>query len=311
MGWRSVMISQPAYLSLARNALQIRQDEQHAQIPLEDISVIVLDNVQATLTAQLLRTCADQQIVVISTGADHHPNGVFIPYVCHSRALKVMRSQLALGLPRRKQLHQQLVQQKLRNQAACLQHHTQTLAAKRLLKLAGSVRSGDPDNLEAQGALAYFRALFGSAYTRRQDRFHNAALNFSYAVLRATIARTLVSYGFLPAFGLFHDNEQNSFNLADDLIEPFRALADWHVLAHFPEEPERELSREDKAKLLALLGKDIVLETHEDSGACTVLAAIEQCVESLTRAIGKDSRKRLSLPCLQATLARQVCAEEP
>jgi len=309
MGWRSVMITQPAYLSLGLNALQIRQGEQQVQVPLEDLSVIVIDNPQVTLTSQLLSACAGHQITVVTVGQDHHPNGVYLPFLPHSRALKVMRAQLALGLPARKQLHRQLVQQKIRNQAAALVAVGESDTALHLYNMASEVRSGDSGNREAQAAQLYFRALFGSGFSRPQNRFYNAALNFSYAVLRATLARTLVSFGFLPAFGLFHQSEQNAFNLADDLIEPFRPFADHHIRQHYHEEPARELCREDKAAFVTLLHQDIALTHHEETGACTLLAGIEASISSLTHAIGAKKQATLTLPCLTSTLARARIAE--
>jgi len=123
--------------------------------------------------------------------------------------------------------------------------------------------------------------------------FYNAALNYGYAIIRAAIARTLCSYGFLPAFGLFHRNELNSFNLADDLIEPYRPLLDAHVLRHYPQERQenemdgvRDLTSQDKANLVMFLHQDITLTTHKGlDGACTVLAGIEATVISLSQVV--------------------------
>lgn len=310
MGWRSVIITQPSYLSLGVHALQIKQGEQHAQIPLEDISVLVIDHPQTTITGQLLTACADNQICVITVDASHHPNGVYLPFLSHSRALKVMRAQLALSAPAHKKLHKAIIQQKIRNQSAALDWNGNEDAARRLLRFSESVRSGDPDNIEAQAAQLYFPMIFGAEFQRRQERFHNAALNYAYAVVRAAIARALVSYGFLPAFGIFHCSEQNAFNLADDLIEPYRAFADTWVLRHFPEENDTELSRTEKATLVALLHEDVVLSSHGSEGACTMLAAVEATIMSLGRIVQGTSAESLCLPVLQATLDRKRIQED-
>lgn len=311
MGWRSVVITQPSYLSLGVHALQIRQGEQEAKIPLEDISVVVIDHAQVTLTGQLLTAFSDHQICVITVDASHHPNGVYLPFLPHTRALKVMRAQLELGIPARKQLHKTLIQQKIRNQAAVLACLNLEDGSRYLLKMAESVRSGDPDNIEALAAQTYFPQLFGQGFQRREERFHNAALNYTYAVIRAAIARSLVSYGFLPAFGLFHRNEQNAFNLADDLIEPYRAFADLWMLRHFPEEHEEGLSRTDKARLVSLLHEDTVLTRHGEEGACTLLAAVEATIISLSRIVQGTSDERLCLPCLRSTLDRRTAEVIP
>lgn len=303
MGWRSVVISQGAYLSYKDRALCVKLEETDARVPLEDVSVIVVDHPQVTLTSSLLSACAEQQIAVIMVGADHHPNGVLLPFFPHSRALKTLRAQLAMRVPTRKQLRQIIVQQKIHNQAVLLKQQGHAEAAGKLGRLGAKVRSGDPDNFEAQAAQNYFRPLFGSDFRRSQERFYNAALNYGYAVLRAALARTLVSYGFVPALGLFHDNEQNSFNLADDLIEPFRPILDWWVLSHFSQEENKELGRMDKATLVSLLHQDISLTSHDaKSGRCTTLAAIEAVVVSLSRILGGQDVSTLVLPCLEVTL---------
>lgn len=305
MGWRSVIITQPSYLSLSVNALQIRRDDQQLQVPLEDISMLVIDHPQVTLTTQLLTACAEQQICVITVDASHLPNGIYLPFMAHSRALKVMRTQLGLAQPLRKRLHQQLIQQKIRNQAACLLQAEQQGYAKHLLSLAERVRSGDSDNHEAQAAQVYFQALFMSGFHRRDERPYNAALNYGYAVIRAAIARCLVSYGFQPAFGLFHHSEQNAFNLADDVIEPYRAFVDAWVQQHFPEEAALEMNRETKALLVSLLHEDIVHSHHAPDSACTLLAAIEATVISLGRIV-QGGQEPLCLPLLHATQERRA-----
>ena len=300
MGWRSVVIANPAALTLEDRALLVAQNGNSARVMLEDISVLVLDHPQISLTAPLLSACAEAQIAVLTVNAAHLPNGVLLPYHPHSRALKVMTAQLALAQPNRKRLWQRIVQFKIRNQAAVLIHANQADAARRLQQLAHDVRSGDPDNHEAQAAQIYFRGIFNPQFHRGQSRFHNAALNYGYAVVRAAIARTLTGYGFLPAFGLFHHNEQNAFNLADDLIEPYRPLIDAGVMELYPQEPDRDLEPGDKGSLVALLHKDVALTSHSaEDGRCTVLAAIETTVSSLSGIVLQSApHEALALPWL-------------
>lgn len=301
MSWRSVVIANPAALTLEDNALRIRQEGREARVMLEDIGVLVLDHPQISLTAPLLSACAAAQIAVLTVDESHLPNGVLLPYLPHSRALKVMRAQLALGQPARKRLWQRLVQFKIENQAAVLTHHGHFAAARQLYRLSQETRSGDPDNCEAQAANVYFRILIHPQFGRQQNRFYNAALNYAYAVVRAALARAIVGYGFLPAFGLFHRNEQNAFNLADDLIEPYRPLVDAHVLQHYPLEPDRDLEPQDKGRLVALLHEDVALSTHSaEDGRCTLLAAIDATVSGLSGIVLQDApHDRLALPRIQ------------
>ncbi len=298
MGWRSVVITQPARLKLEQRALRVEQDTGTVRIPLEDISALIIDQPQVSLSAQLLSACASAQITVITVDDTHTPNGVLLPYLPHSRALQVMRKQLALSLPRRKRLWQGIVQRKILNQAHVMQR--MGLQRSELLRhMAQQVKSGDSENHEAQAAQIYFRELFGQGFTRAQENIHNAALNYAYSIIRSLLARNLVAHGFLPAFGLHHASEQNAFNLADDLIEPFRPIADAYVLAHLPPSTERQtLERTDKAHLVNLLHQDVAM--HKADGTlehATLLFAAEACAVSLVQRL-EDDRHQLTLPGL-------------
>lgn len=296
MAWRSVVITRPSWLKLKHQALQVEQDDGVVQIPLEDMAVLLIEHPQVILTAQVLSECAARQIAVITVGENHHPNGVLLAHFPHSRALKVMRGQLEMGLPQRKQLWQTIIRQKIRNQAAVLARHGHETPARRLDALAREVRSGDTGMAEAQASQLYFPALFGKGFARKQERFHNAALNYGYTIVRAALARSLVAYGFLTAFGLHHRSEQNAFNLADDLIEPFRPLLDSYVLEHFPREEEENLTPAIKATLVGFLYEDVLLADHSGSkGSSTLLAAIDEVVMSLSRQL-ESSSGHLTLP---------------
>lgn len=316
MGWRSVVIANPASLTLEDRALSIAQNGNSARVMLEDISVLVLDHSSISLTAPLLSACAERQIAVITVNASHLPNGILLPYLPHSRALKVMQAQLDMTQPDKKRLWQRIVQFKIRNQAALLIRSGKTDIADRLRQLAGNVRSGDPDNYEAQAAQLYFRGIFDKNFHRSQTRFHNAALNYGYAVVRAAIARTLAGYGFLPAFGLFHHSEQNNFNLADDLLEPYRPLVDARTLNLYPEEPERGLEPADKGQLVALLHEDVTLSSHnasnDEGGRCTLLAAIEATVSGLSSIVLQGAlHDCLALPQMRIDKTRVELIDEP
>ncbi len=277
MSWRSLLISRPARLMIDRHALVIAQ-EQEARIPLEDIAVIVLDHAEINLTHPVLSACAEQGIVLYSLGPNHHPNGVHLPFLQHSRTTRRLRQQQALSRPRIKQIWAKIVRQKVGNQAACLRLSGNDGAAH-LTALSHRIRSGDPQNLESQAALFYFGSLFGSQFARNRENWANSALNYGYAILRGAIARALVAHGFHPSIGLFHDSERNAFNLADDLIEPFRPLVDLHVIQHLPADLAHLLLPTDKAALVALLNVNVEMPR----GCMSVLSSIEQVMESLAR----------------------------
>ena len=296
MTWRSVVITKPSYLKLKDQGLVVVQDEEEVRVPLEDIAVLLIDNPQVTLSSQLLSACASKQVTLITVGADHHPNGVLLPFIPHSRALQVIHRQINLGKPHTKRLWQQLVRQKIMNQAHTLQQSNQIIQAKRLRSIALEVKSGDSENLESIASQVYFPALFGLHFNRRSSNFINAALNYSYAIIRAALARYLVMYGFITALGLHHCNQQNSFNLADDLIEPFRAIADAYVLSKFSNRLEDILTTTDKALLVNILNQDVkTLNVRGESEVSTMLVALEAIVVSLSQCL-KSGKHKLHMP---------------
>ncbi len=290
MVWRSVMISRPAKLRREHFSLAIEQDE-IAFVPFEDIAVIVLNHREITLTHPVLSACAEYGIGLYATGNNHQPAGVFLPFLPHSRTTRMMRLQLTIAKPAAKQAWAGIVRRKIENQAVCLKL-SGGKGVDRLDSYARRVRSGDPENMEAQAAAFYFAQLFGSDFHRAKECWNNAALDYGYSVLRGAIARGLVAHGLHPTVGLFHDSEQNAFNLADDLIEPFRPLVDLHVVKH-PATAEGELLPADKSALVALLNVDVAMP----QGRMSVLSAIEYAVESLVRLYEGDARE-LELPVL-------------
>lgn len=289
MTWRSVVISRPAKLKREHFSLAIEQ-EQTAFVPFEDIAVIVLNHREITLTHPVLSACGEYGISLFATGDTHHPSGVFLPFLPHSRATRWLRLQLDLPRPIAKQTWAAIVRKKIANQAVCLRLAGRD-GSDRLESYARRVRSGDPDNLEGQAAAFYFSRLFGKDFYRKQEQFINAGLDYGYAVLRGAIARGLVAHGLMPSIGLFHASEQNAFNLADDLIEPFRPIIDLFVAkSAIPENDE--LRPTDKAALVGLLNVDVGMPR----GKMSVLSAIEHTIESLARIYDGGNESLIELP---------------
>jgi CRISP-associated protein Cas1 len=292
MVWRSVIISQPAKLKREHFALVVEQ-EQSARVPFEDIAVIVLNNREITLTHPVLSACAEYGIGLYATGDNHQPSGVFLPFQSHSRATRMLRLQLDLDKPTGKRAWAAIVQAKINNQAFCMK----TLNAgdhERLASYSRRVRSGDTGNMEAQAAAYYFPQIMGRSFHRSQEVWANAALDYGYAVMRGACARALVAHGMLPTLGLFHSSEQNAFNLADDLIEPYRAIVDLHVATSRKTDELVELSPADKVALVGLLNVDVAMPR----GVMSVLASVEQAAESLARLYDGGNEQVLEMPRL-------------
>lgn len=292
MAFRNIIIESPAHLSVKRNQLIIRTEEEHS-VPIEDISALLIENKQSVITTAALSLLGQSGCAVYFCDDKHLPCAVLTPYARHSRELAVVRSQLDASLPLKKRLWQSIVKAKIHNQAKCLSLIGREQAAARLFEFEKKVRSGDTENLEAVAAQFYFPMLIGENFFRGMDNGINAALNYGYAILRGSIARYLVVYGFLPVLGIHHHSTLNQFNLADDLIEPFRPLVDLLVVTYF--DSEGELTPERKRLLFNCLNLDIRFGEQNHSTSY----AIERMVRSLSRSFA-ESEVRLCLPELQA-----------
>ena len=290
MAFRNVIIQNPAYISVKNNQLIIKTEAEHS-LPLEDISAILLESCQSTITTAALSLMGQCGCTVFVCDNKHMPCAVLTPFASHSRASSVLQEQINLSPVLRKKLWQSIVSAKIRNQARCLKLCGIAHSYEGLFKMADSVRSGDAGNLEAIAAQRYFPALFGEKFTRREDNGINSALNYGYAILRGCIARNLVTYGFQPELGIHHKSELNAFNLADDLIEAFRPLVDMLVYVCF--DVDGELDTIKKRQLFNCLNLDVLSANQHHSAAY----AIERTVQSLSKSI-KDNEDRLILPVL-------------
>lgn len=220
------MVQNPAKISLKRGQLHLENDGGVHTLPIEDITALILESPQITVSSTLLSACQEYGVAVITCDDTHMPNGVLLPFQPHSRQSRVSHMQISWTQSLKKRLWQRVVQCKITNQAACLENIAGKEEAKRLYALAKRVNSGDPNNIEAQAARDYWPRLMGKDFRRSGSDATNAALNYGYTVLRAFVARSQVAYGLLPTFGIHHCNDLNAFNLTDDMMEVFRPFVD-------------------------------------------------------------------------------------
>lgn len=290
MGYRVLFLANPVKLSVKHEQLLIDNGEV-TKIPLEDIECVVADTAQFSITAYLLAKFSEYNVTFFVTDKAHHPCGVFLPLAQkHSRHTAVLKSQIDMTLPTKKKLWKQIVYQKIENQAAVLKL-CGVPEWRELDSIKLKVRSGDPDNMEAVAASKYFRLLFGRSFSRVMECQKNAALNYGYAILRSTIEKYLMAYGYEPSLGLFHKSSLNSFNLADDIIEAYRPLVDLFVARNVGDGDE--LSTALKAGLVNLLNCDVIIDNR--LFACA--RAIEWTVSSMSGVI-QETRDDLLLPQL-------------
>ena len=227
------------------------------------------------------------------TGRDHLPAGMMLPLDAHHVQTERHRAQVDTGAPVKRRIWQGLISAKIAQQGLVLTHFTSAHGG--LAPMARRVRSGDPENLEAQAAQRYWPLLFGKDFRRDRDADGvNALLNYGYAVMRAAIARSVVAAGLIPSLGVHHRNRSNPFCLADDLLEPYRPFVDWRVRRLSDETDEAKPSLEDRgtrASLLSLFNETVTVGGRRNP----MLVAIQASATSLGRALTGGERA-LALP---------------
>jgi len=290
MSYRNIVISGDASLALKSKQMCVKTEKQNATIPVEDIDTVLLESRRSSISTALLSALAQNGTALFVCDEYHMPCGVLLPYLQHSRLLEVANAQLNLSEPAKKQLWKQIVMAKINNQAEVLQLCGKETPARELMAIAKNVKSGDAGNSEAHAAAKYFVALFGKGYTRSNLKdARNGWLNYGYAIVRGCVARTLAVYGFFQAFGLHHHSRLNSFNLADDFMEPFRPLVDLFVAQNW--EHGMDITTDIKRRLFNLVSHNIEI----DAKKYALTYAIERTVQSFSSVVlGK--RKDLLLP---------------
>ena len=294
MAWRGVHITQPSRLSLADSQMVVSRDDGDVRLPIEDVAWLVIDTPQVMLSTALISACMDAGMVIITTDRTHTPSGIILPFHRHHRQAEIAAMQTAISAPLKKRLWQIIIQMKITNQAAVLMVCGQNPSA--LLAMTRLVGSGDPDNTEARAARAYWPRLFVEFVREDGNDKRNALLNYGYAVVRSAVARALVAAGLLPAFGVNHASITNAFNLADDLVEPFRPFVDrlvWRMT-----DKGRDQTGDttvDERRTLAAVPTETVRFGGE---SVSLLVATERAAESLVRAMEANSAALLLLPQL-------------
>lgn len=302
---RTLYFGNPAYLSLRNQQLVIKMPEVEKSttvceviktesvrtIPVEDIGVVVLDNKQITLTQGLMEALLANNTAVVSCDARSMPAGLLLPLSGNTIQQERFTDQINSSLPLRKQLWQQTIKAKIENQAAVLRKHT-SAESKCMNVWASDVKSGDSDNLEGRAAAYYWKNLF-IPYIDKFVRGREAAppnnlLNYGYAILRALIARALVSSGLLPTLGIHHHNRYNAYCLADDIMEPYRPYVDELVLSIVKSGQDyEELTKDLKAQLLSIPTIDVQISGKRSP----LMIAASTTTASLAKCFGGEIRK--------------------
>ncbi|GGJ91446.1 CRISPR-associated endonuclease Cas1 [Lentibacillus kapialis] len=289
MAYRHLVVRNPAKLSTRYEQLVIKQEES-ISIPLEDICTVTLEDPAITITNSVLSKCTEYHVELIVCDKKHMPSGIVQPFHRHSRQKTVLELQMNLGKPFKKRIWQKIVIQKLENQARCLELLHKGEEAQKLYAISRSVESGDRTNREAYGAKLYFESLFGSGFHRRHDNVYNISLNYGYSIIRSLVARSIVRYGFMPSFGIFHDSQTNAFNLADDFMEVLRPFVDVTIAINVSS--DSEWSSEIREKLFEVLE----IEAVWNSERLNVTHGVDNMIKSFVSACRQQDANVLMLP---------------
>ena len=305
---KTLYFGNPAYLSLRMGQIVIKLPEvernpdlpermkQESEVtkPIEDIGIVILDHKRITLTQGLLEALLESNCAVITCDSHSMPVGLMLPLYGNSTQNERFRKQLDSSLPLRKQLWQQTIRAKIENQAAVLASCCEA-STKVMERWTDDVRSGDPENIEGRAAAYYWKNVFSgfrnlADFTRdRNGMPPNNLLNYGYAILRAIVARGLVSSGMLPTLGIHHHNRYNAYCLADDIMEPYRPYVDRLVISIIREcgPDSSELTKDIKFKLLGIP----TLEVSINGKRSPLMVAVTQTTASLYKCFSGELRK--------------------
>lgn len=285
---RTISIENPGKLSIKNSQLLIEQDGTIAgNIPVEDIGVLIIDNPAILYTHTCLTKLLENNAAVIICGPNHHPAGLLLPLDSNSVQSERFRFQIEASLPLKKQLWKQTIQAKVLNQAGLLKITGRE--NRRLTNIVKNIKTGDASNVEAQAARYYWPELFGKDFRReRYGKPPNNLLNYGYMVLRAAVARSLVSTGLLPTLSIHHKNKYNAFGLADDIMEPYRVYVDKAVHDIKKSFVDCSVMTKDiKKKLLEILVCDVELKKKKHP----LLVGLSHSTASLYRCFAKEQKE--------------------
>lgn len=291
MGYRQIFIKKSEKLSYKDNQLVVLKDNIDTKVPLEDVNYILLEDTTTILTSRLLSEIGKDAIALIICDEKHEPVSILYPYNYHYKQLENLELQLKNTNILKDELWKLIVISKITNQKSILEMKVlDEYTIEKIDNFSREVEPGDIGNREGLAAKMYFRSLFGSNFVRHFDDGTNNALNYGYTILTSCLIRQLSTYGLLTYYGINHKSKTNNFNLAYDLVEPFRPIVDKFVFEH-RDELSDDLTFDVRKELVNLLNYEVIVEEKR----YTVEYAMELLVKSYIKALtlGEVS---LSLP---------------
>ena len=292
---RSLVFMHPAALSLRNGQMVIIRKEisdDNLTVPIEDIGLVMINHAMVSLTIPLLNALTEQNVAVIFCNEKGMPASMLYNLQGNTTQGETLRNQLEVGEVLKKTLWKQIIEAKIKNQAALL--NKMGKEGSILKPLYTNVKSGDSDNREGIAARLYWTALFGRDFIRdRNIPGINSLLNYGYSVLRAAVTRALVSSGLFPALGIFHHHRSNAFPLSDDLMEPFRPFVD-EIVFELTTQDEAELNTATKSRLIRVL----YVDTYFSKVTRPLSVGLSMTMASLAKCYAKE-QKKLVVPLLK------------
>lgn len=303
MAFRVVLIENEVAIKVKLNNLIITKRGDDIWIPLDDISMIVIDNLSSNLSTRLMCQLSEQGIGVMICNQQHLPTGFYSSYDNHSRASKVIGFQIERGREEYDNLWKDIVKVKIENQAKAYYMMTEDLdGAQKIADFSKEITSGDKSNREAHAAKVYFNLLMGTSFSRgNEDILLNSGLDYGYAVLRGYIARACVGYGLNTQIGIHHKSEYNRFNLVDDLMEPLRPLVD--IVAYNNMKDDAYFTPEHRRMLVNILNMKILyrnkkmyvcnmIENYIEQFASMIMGRVDEIVfPDVSELVGEEYGK--------------------
>ena len=256
MSWRTVVITGNAKLDYKMDYMVVRKSDMTTRIYIGEIGMLIIESTAISLTTMLLSELTKHKNKIVFCDEKHNPQSELIPYYgSHDTSAKV-RMQTQWSKEVKENIWTEIVSEKIRKQSDHLKENDQEVQADMLKQYVKEIELGDKTNREGHAAKVYFNALFGLDFSRSKECAINAALNYGYGILLSCFNREVIANGYITQLGLFHNNMFNQFNLASDLMEPFRILVDRIVVKNKPEKFERE----EKLDYIYMLEDEVLID---------------------------------------------------
>lgn len=290
MGFRTLEIGHAAEIHVKEGQLEVATEEGTIYVPIEDLNQIMVHGANIRLSTMDLSILSQNKVALMTLDERYLPTAIVLPFEGHARQSKLMHAQVNTSSEKYLELWIQIIKQKISNQSRALSIMGLD-GAEKIAEYVLEVNDENVDYSESLAAKEYF-SYYHEGFNRRTEDPINSRLNYGYAIVRSAIARKLVSTGFHPTFGLHHDSQLNAFNLADDLIEPYRPMVD--LVAHNNIAANVQLTKSERKELAHVLYNACII----DGVKVNIMSAIDIMVESLKRIILDESKETFKLPVI-------------